>query len=305
MILREMPPLADERFRSWFYTHWGRENCIIAAQSRSAEYPLYQQTLSIKAAWAGQEQYFVDGRRLAVDDDTFIILNHGRSYASRLASRTPVTSFSIFFRPGMAEDVARSVALPEESLLETADAKSSPLEFSEQLRRHDRQITPILRFIYRHVQMGVTDESWYEEQLYFLLRRMIALRDGDRRAQETIPATRRSTRQELFRRVGLGVDFINMHFAEPIGLKEIAAASLLAPYHCLRVFKSVYGKTPTAYLNDRRVQAAQRVLGSSTFSVDDVAALVGFQSRTTLYRQMKRVTGSNPSALRKAAARAG
>jgi AraC family transcriptional regulator len=303
VILREMPPLADESFRTWFYTRWGRENCLIAARTKQAEYPLYQQRLSIKAAWGGREDYFVDGRRLAIDDDTFMVLNDGRTYASRLRSRTPVTSFSIFFRPGLVEDVERTLRSSPQSLLDNPHATQNRcVEFAEHVRYHDRQISPILRFIYRHVEMGITDENWYEEQLQFLASRMLALRESDGRAVSMISAIRPGTRKELFRRAGLAADFINTHFADPICLQQIATASLLAPYHCLRIFKSVYGKTPIRYLNDRRVQAAVRILHDSKTAVDDVAALVGFQSRTTLYRHLKRKSGASAISFRPAVA---
>jgi AraC family transcriptional regulator len=299
LILRDMPAIWDASFRPWFYSRWGRENCIIAARTERAEYPVYQQRLSIKAAWGGRESYYIDGRQVAVDDETYLILNDARSYSSRLRNRTPVTSFSVFFRPGMAEDIVRTVGESQESLLDEPSAQTGrTLEFSEHARRHDRQITPVLRFIYLHVTAGITNEAWYEEQLYFLLGRMIALRGRDRRVTHLIPATRPGTRTELFRRVALGVDFINVHFADPIGLREIAAAALLSPYHCLRVFKAVHGVTPHAFLNERRLQVAERLLRDSRYSLDEVALRVGFQSRTTLFRQMKRSRGVAPTAMR-------
>jgi AraC family transcriptional regulator len=299
LILRDMPAIHDSSFRPWFYSRWGRENCIIAARAVHAEYPVYQQRLSIKAAWGGRESYYIDGRHVAVDDETYLILNDARSYSSRLRNRTPITSFSVFFRPGMAEDIARTADKSQESLLDDPCAKAErTLEFSEHARRHDRQITPVLRFIYQHVNAGITDEAWYEEQLYFLLHRMIALRGRDRRVTHLIPATRPSTRTELFRRVGLGVDFINTHFADPIGLREIAAAASLSPFHCLRIFKTVHGVTPNVFLNERRLQAAERLLRGSKCSLDEVASRVGFHCRTTLFRQMKRSRGVSPTEMR-------
>jgi AraC family transcriptional regulator len=298
VILREMPATWDESFRPWFYSRWGRENCVIAARSRRAEYPNYQQRLSVKAAWGGREDYFVDGRRIAVDDATYLILNDSRTYASVLRERTTMTSFSIFFRPGMAEDVACTLANSDEVLLENPEAfPGTLLEFSEHLRRHDRHVTPVLRYIFRHVEAGLTDEDWYEDQLYFLLQRMLATHCRDRSVTARIPARRSATRKELFRRVGLATDFINMNFAASIDLKQIAAAARLSPFHCLRVFKSVVGVTPIHYLNQRRLQTAQRLMRVSKRSLTEASSLAGFQTRSTLLRWMKRTASTEPSAM--------
>jgi AraC family transcriptional regulator len=284
----------------WFCTRWSRENCIICARTRHGEYPLFHQRLAIKAAWGGHEDCIVDGRRVAIDDDTFVILNEGCIYASRLQSRTPVSTFSIFFRPRMAEDVLQAMAGTHEQLLDDPQARPrSPVEFSEHVRRHDRHITPVLNFIRHHVDAGLVDEAWYEEQLCFLMERMLLAHRQDLRTADLIPAARAATRKELFRRVGLGADFINTHFPEPIGLEDVATASMLSPYHCLRVFKVVYGSTPNAYLTQKRLQMAERLLRNSSTQVDEVAANVGFQSRTTLFRQMRNFRGLAPSTIRR------
>ena len=184
MILRQIPPIHQEPFRSWFYQRWGRENCVISARTRRAEYPQFQQRLSVKAAWGGSEDYFIDGRRVAVNDDTFLLLNDGRTYGSSLKNHSPVTSFAIFFRPGMAEEVRHSHANETEVLLEQPDevVREVP-EFCERVRPHDRIVTPVLRFIHRQIEAGLTDELWLEEQLYFLLQRMHVLRGADVRAE--------------------------------------------------------------------------------------------------------------------------
>jgi len=303
VILRQMPPLNQEPFRTWFYRHWGRENCVISARTRRAEYPLFEQRLSIKAAWDGSEDYFIDGRRVAVNEDTFLILNDGRTYASNLSSRTPVSSFAIFFRPGMAAEVLRAhTATPETLLDEPEEMPSTGVEFSERVRPHDRRITPVLRFVYRNVEAGLRDEHWLEEQLYFLLERMHVLHLDDVRAAQLLPTRRASTRRELFRRLGRCVDFMHTHYQRPVTLGEIAAAAPLSRYHCLRLFKALHGITPAAYLNNLRVTTAARLLRGGEVSVDQAAAQVGFESRTTLFRQMKRIYARAPSALRTQAA---
>jgi AraC family transcriptional regulator len=287
VILRHMPTLGDERFRHWFYQHWGRESCVIAARSRQADYPDYQQCLSVKAAWGGAEHYLIDGRRIAVDDAHYLVLNEGRCYGSSLHGPRPIDSFSIFFRPGAAQDVARCRSARATALLEEPGTGGA-LEFSEHLRPHDRHITPVLRFIQRHVLHGVKDEDWLEEQCYFLLERLVEVHAADRAACARLPARRPATRREQFRRIALAVNFIHACQAQPIGLAQIAAAACLSPYHCLRLFQAVHGLTPARYLQQQRLRAAERLLRSGALSLEEVAQRVGFSSRTTLYRHLRR-----------------
>ena len=288
VILREMPATWDPSFRPSFYARWGRENCIISARTRRCEYPQFRQRLSIKAAWGGREDYLVDHRRVAVDDDSFLIMNEGRSYGSEVHSRASITSFSIFFRPHMAPDVLHALTSSPERLLEhPAPLRSANVEFSERLRPHDRLVSPVLRFIRHHVEAGIDDETWYEEQLFFLLTRMLALHRKDAVIECRVAASRPATRGELFRRVGRAVDFIHTHYAKPIGLGEIATAAQLSPYHCLRVFKTVQGCSPREFLARKRMRVAMRLLRASTLPLREVAALAGFQSRSTLFRKLR------------------
>ena len=288
MILRKMPATWDPHFRPSFYARWGRENCVISARTHRCEYPPFEQRLSIKAAWGGREDYFVDQRRVALDDDSFLIMNEGRTYGSAVHSRTPITSFSIFFRPNMAPDVLHTLTHSAQRLLENpAPPRAASFEFSERLRPHDRTVSPVLRFIRHHVDAGVDDESWCEEQLFFLLTRMLAAHRSDASIEARAPATKPSTRSELFRRVSRAVDFIHTHYAKPIGLEEIAAAARLSPYHCLRVFKAVQTCSPSEFLERKRLRVAQRLLQSSQLPLHEIAALAGFQSRSTLFRKLR------------------
>jgi len=288
VIYREMPPLWDRAFRARFYTHWGRESAVISATTRRAEYPDYTQLLSIKMMTGGREDYFVDGRRICVDDDTYLILNTGRRYASRIDAMHRAHSFSVFFRPGLAEEVQDSLLRSTEALLaDPAGDRRDSIEFDERLREHDRTVTPVLRHIRQAVDAGAGEDGWVEEQLHFLLGRMLRLERRQRRARELIPSTKPATRRELYRRIGLGVTFIHTHFREPIGLKDVARAAHLSPFHFLRTFKALHGVTPSTYLNRKRTGAAVRLISEAKWTLTEIAELVGFGSRTTLFRHLR------------------
>src|SRR5262245_28820535 len=138
MLLRSMPDTspANAGFRAWFYARWGLENCIILGHTRFAEYPQFTQRLSIKTARGGAERYYIDRRTVAVDDDNFLILNDGRTYASLIDAEREMESFSIFFRPGMAEEVRGALAATGDRVLDRVSS-APPVEFLERLYPHE------------------------------------------------------------------------------------------------------------------------------------------------------------------------
>lgn len=299
MIYREMPATWDPAFRKGFYQRWGKESAIVCARSRRAEYPYYRQLLSIKAVNGGVEDYFIDGRHISVDRETFLIINGERSYGSSIESLTPVQSFSVFFDQSLVARTWASLRLRPESLLDELDRSSSALpEFSERLHHHDRLVSPALGHLRRHVEAGMESEIWVEEQLMFLLHRMLRLQGHLRRQQDKVQALKRSTRRELDRRLALGVDFICTRFREPITLAQIAAAAQLSPFYFLRQFCSVYGCSPGKYLQRRRCRAALELLRESKWTMAMIAEHVGLGTRSSLCRRIKAEFGVEPRSLR-------
>jgi AraC family transcriptional regulator len=298
MIYRAMPPVWDPQFRRMFYQRWGRESAVISARARRVEYAEFKQLLSIKSVAGGAEDYFVDGRRITVDDDTFAIFNSDRVYASSIDALKPVHSFSIFFDRKLTAQVWHSLAKSHAKLDEAPDAQLSPPEFAERLYEHENLVSPVLRHIRRVVDAGMVEDGWLEEQLLFLLSRMLRLQRRILRVEAAVPSHKPATRRELMRRLSLGVDFMQSRYRETLLLKDIAAAAHLSPYHFLRVFKSVYRLSPSEYLTRKRSAAAERLLRDSDWGMNEIAEQVGFGSRTSMYRHLRARHGVEPKALR-------
>ena len=294
-----MPAIRDPAFRDWFYRRWGRESAVISARTHRAEYPEYRQLLSIKAAFGGSENYFIDGRRLCVDDDTFAILNQDRTYASVIVSQTTVHSFSIFFNTCLVAQVSQLLLLTQDQALdESANDRTWPVEFPEKLYPHDQLVSPALRYIRDAVDAGIDDASWLDEQYLFLLERMLRLYHNRLSLERTVPSTKPSTRRELLKRIEYGVDFIHARYRDPIQLGDIAGAACMSPFHFLRTFKAIYRTTPMQFLNHKRAMAAKRFLEHTDWPMSRIAAYVGLGSRTSLFRQVSSAYGMSPRELR-------
>jgi AraC-like DNA-binding protein len=295
VILTEMPDLLprpetprNAAFRRDFYRRWGHENCVVSGSAHRAEYRTFRQTLSLKCVSRGTETYFVERRRVTVSDDTFLVLNEGRVYGSVLDSPTEAYSFSIFFRPGLAREVAASLRSPlGKALDDGADAGAPPVDFHESLRAHDSAVTPVLRFIQRQIAAGVRDEQWLEEQCQFLAGRLI---QGENRSRGSLPAqvaaASPAKRAELLRRLAWALDFMHAHLADEITLADIAAAARLSRFHFLRLFQLAHGVTPVAALRELRTRRARALLESTSIDAGEIAAGVGM-SRIALWRALR------------------
>ena len=291
MLLRSLPDLspANVRYRTWFYSKWGRENCLILGRARHAEYASFTQRLSIKMASGGRERYFIDGRSIAVDDDSYLILNDGRTYGSLIDAPEAVESFSIFFRPGLLDTVRGALRTPPTRLLDVEeDTRSPTLEFPEELTAHDHSVTPVLRFIRHYIRQGVVDEQWYEEQLHFLAERLLVTRLRAPLAKLQLRTLRPANRREILRRLTLATDFVHANYERDIGLAAMARAACMSRHHFLRLFRQAHGMTPMQFLYRKRARAALRLMSETQLSVQEIAARTGFGSRATFYRQLQR-----------------
>ncbi len=289
----------DVARRAAILSRWQRENVVISASLRNNAFGPCSHGLSVKAAWRGREHYFLGSRRLSVDDDNYLILNEGARYSSMVDAAAAVDSFSVFFRPGVASEVLGAMSLPLGRMLECG--AMSPLKapyFAEHLRAHDESVSPLLRRIRIQVEAGDDDELWYEEQLQMLLGRLIDAEHRFRNSAASITLVQPSTRDELHRRVRIAADYIQSSYTRPITLDDIAAAAHLSKYYLVRLFQQVHGITPHAYLRRKRLTVARRLIERSDRGLAEVADIVGFGSRSALFRQLRQHFGVAGRALR-------
>lgn len=95
-------------------------------------------------------------------------------------------------------------------------------------------------------------------------------------------------------RLKRAIDFIERNLAEPLRLKDIAAAAGLSPPHFGRSFKHDTGYTPYRYVMMRRVDLSKRLILSSELSLIQVALASGFGSQPSFNASFRKIVGTSP-----------
>ena len=94
-------------------------------------------------------------------------------------------------------------------------------------------------------------------------------------------------------------EYIMAHYQEEVTLPDLAKAALYSPWHALRAFSELVGKTPFDYLRAVRLSEAAKKLRDTTMSVLDVALASAFGSHEGFTKAFSREFAISPQRYRK------
>jgi len=97
-----------------------------------------------------------------------------------------------------------------------------------------------------------------------------------------------------YRRLGGVQRFVLDHYAEPIGLQDVARVAAMERTSFSAFFHRTTGICFRDWLAAIRVAKAMALMAERNLSVRDVGALVGYQNVRTFERVFLRVTGWSP-----------
>lgn len=93
--------------------------------------------------------------------------------------------------------------------------------------------------------------------------------------------------------------YIDHHFAQPLTLETLAAASHLSPVYFHKCYTAAAGETPHATLLRRRVDAARLLLRTTELPLAQVAQNCGFSTQAYFSSCFKQQVGKTPGEYRR------
>jgi len=91
-------------------------------------------------------------------------------------------------------------------------------------------------------------------------------------------------------------DRIDLRFAEPLTLGELATLAGMSRFHLIREFRAAYGETPMRHLSRRRIERAQDLLRYANLTVTEICMTVGFSSLGSFSSRFTALVGESPAA---------
>ena len=97
--------------------------------------------------------------------------------------------------------------------------------------------------------------------------------------------------------------FVEANLERTIHLTDLAGRAELSLHHFARAFKMSAGMTPRAFVEDRRIERAKRLINETHRSLADIAIECGFGTQSRLTTTFKHRTGFTPAEYRRGRSR--
>ena len=249
---------------------------------------------SIKMVFSGTEAYQLNGRKHNIKSDNFLIVDRNSKIDLNIKNKNGVQGICIFPDQNLIKETFRfKVGHHKELLDKPFDIKDvNLLEKTFSYRENKTG-----RFLTNHIQPVISEFKLYKNlslECFFL--NLVECMVDDQLALEgklqNLTSLKKTTKEELYRRVSIAKDFIEDNYSERINIDELAQNVFLSKYHFIRTFKSLYKKSPYQYILKLRLEKAQELLGLD-YSFNDVSNLIGFSDEKNLRKAIKKYSIAN------------
>lgn len=262
----------------------------ILSKISKIEYIEKNDSPSVKVVLSGQEKYVINGRPYALTENRFLVVDNNSEIELNIDAKKDVKGICLFPSKNLLTEVAKTRENSAEQLLDEPfkdyNHRLMHCLFSFTDTRTGafliQNIPQILNTYNQKYEFNF--ESFYYQLAEYMVDDQLELKG---RLKE-IPSVKKSTQEELYRRVVTAKDFIMDNFTQDIVLDDLAEKALLSKYHFTRTFKSLFHLTPYQFLLQLRLEKAKELL-QKDYSYSEVSLLVGYSDDKNLRKALKKM----------------
>lgn len=306
MILKEFPDInwlkkqIETNFRnqrSWDNRPLptpGWPSVILNVKTKASERLNVKGPFSIFMNVKGWSAIGVDKKRVRINENAYIVTNHGQYYDLLIDEPTATETLNIHFGEKFYMDALHTLNNKDEYLLDNPVGGNETHNLSIRTFFRDRNFDDLTRRLLNSYPSGALVK---EEALFELFNHVFCQHQNDNKSIAALNTVKRGTREEILRRLLMARDYIHVFYQKPISLQELAHVSCLSKFHFLRLFKQAFCVSPYQYIKKIRLQCAINLIGKNKYTLDNIALMVGLENGSSLSRMIYQSLGVYPSGL--------
>ncbi|MDF1698901.1 MAG: AraC family transcriptional regulator [Saprospiraceae bacterium] len=245
---------------------------------------------SVKMVLSGEENYNVNGRRYTLDLDHYLIVDCDQEVEITIDSKNEVNGICIFPNKNLLNEVAKTQLASTDSLLDDPFDNNEIRLVHNQLKFSENRTGKYLKNNIPTVQQLLNDETVDFQEFYMGLAESMVYDQLDLEGKlKQVASAKRTTREELYRRVLVAKYFLEDNFTQTISLDKLAQEASLSKYHFTRTFKALFGLSPYQHILHLRLQKAKE-LRSKDYSYREISMMIGFSDHKNLRKALKKIS---------------
>jgi len=268
---------------------------IHTSTTEKYSYPEHATPYLLVSNFVNKGNYLLNRRQVEVSASHFYFLNPNDTLEIRFSTTAPLQTCMILFEEKFIGSCLHYLSTETEQLLDSPHSQPTssprfanvPFDLTHTIKR---QMSLLVR--------NRPDQDVVQEVLFELIAECTRLNADTVKDIDKISAVKKSTREELYRRLFLSREWINDNLTNKITIDQMAGTACLNKFHFLSNFRQLFNTTPHQYLMEKRLQKAFDLLKHQRHSVTEVCYLLGFESIGSFSNQFRKRFGVPPSALR-------
>lgn len=228
----------------------------------------------------------------------YIASGQGRFYFEEHTETLVTAGQMVLYRPGEAQ---KYIYLPPDNTdvywIHFTGTQVEELLDTHGFEKHIQVYTSGILPEYQRLYQSMIQElqrcpAHFAENLTLLLKQLFI---AFHRHQMGEHAAGQTTRQLITS----AIEYFHEHYQEDINMVRFAAERNMSICWFIRSFKQYTGQTPLAYLIKIRISTAGHLLLNTSYSVNKIAAIVGYENPLYFCRLFKKHTGVSPTEYRR------